>query len=101
VISVTLKIGPVLIGVPVLDPQTLCGQQRLTLSGIDVGLQCLVGGIQPLVRCVSLSLYALDDFECGGFFTARLEAGPSISASAGSVAITARTGSTRNICLTT
>jgi hypothetical protein len=59
-----------------LDPQALRREQRLTLVGLDPTLQRLVGGIQPLIRHVGFRLYALDDSECGGFFTARLESRP-------------------------
>src|SRR6202040_645090 len=72
------------IGVPVLNPQALRREQWLTLSGVDPGLQRLVGCIQPLIRHVGFCLEALDDSECGVFFTARLEARPNISAPAGS-----------------
>ena len=64
------------IGVPVLDPQALRRQQRLTLSGVDPGLQRLVGCIQPLVRRVGFRLYAVDDSGCGELIAARLEARP-------------------------
>jgi hypothetical protein len=64
------------IGVAVLDPQALRRQQRLALSRIDPSLQRLIGCIQPLIRHVGFHLYALDDRECGGFFTARLESRP-------------------------
>jgi hypothetical protein len=63
------------IGVAVLDPQALRRQQRLTLVGLDPSLQRLVGCIQ-LIRHVGFRLYALDDSECEGFFTARLESRP-------------------------
>jgi hypothetical protein len=64
------------IGVPVLDPQALRRQQRLTLSGVDPGLQRLVGCIQPLVRRIGFRLYALDDRGCGELIAARLESRP-------------------------
>ena len=64
------------IGVSVLDPQALRRQQRLTLSGVDPGLQRLVGCIQSLIRHVGFCLYAFDDSGCRGFIAARLEARP-------------------------
>src|SRR6476659_6024458 len=52
------------IGVPVLDPQALRRQQRLTLSGVDPGLQRLVSCVQPLIRRIGFRVYALDDSGC-------------------------------------
>jgi len=48
----------------------------LALIGVDLSLQCFVGGIQPLIRDVGFCLYAVDDLDCGGFLTARLKARP-------------------------
>jgi hypothetical protein len=83
----------------VLDPQPLSRQQRLTLIGLDPSLQRLVGCIQPLIRNVSFRLYALDDFERGGFFAAKLESRANISASTGSAAIKASTATANSIRL--
>ena len=60
----------------------------MALIGVDLSLQCFVGGIQPLIGDVGFFLHPLDDGKCGGF----LPQGPNISALAGSVAITASAG---------